>query len=188
MSQARRRRQLEGHPGFGQGALGPHDALRDGRLRHQEARAISPVVRPPSRRRVSATRASRDSTGWQAMNMRPQQVVADGIVERRFDKRLGRGRGGIGELRLDLERELGLLARCSALRRMTSMARCLAVAISHAPGVGGTADGPLFQGRDQRVLGDLLRGAHVADHPGQPGDDSEPTPSAIPSPPRCEDR
>ena len=35
----------------------------------RKARAISSVVSPPSRRSVSATRASVDSTGWQAMKM-----------------------------------------------------------------------------------------------------------------------
>ena len=35
----------------------------------RNARAISSLVRPPSTRRVSATRASRDSTGWQEMNI-----------------------------------------------------------------------------------------------------------------------
>ena len=36
----------------------------------RKARAISSVVRPPSRRNVSATRASGDSTGWQEVNTR----------------------------------------------------------------------------------------------------------------------
>ena len=36
----------------------------------RKARAISSVVRPPSRRSVSATRASGESTGWQAMKTR----------------------------------------------------------------------------------------------------------------------
>ena len=35
----------------------------------RNARAISSVVRPPSSRSVSATRASVDSTGWQAVNI-----------------------------------------------------------------------------------------------------------------------
>ena len=34
----------------------------------RNARAISSVVRPPSRRNVSATRASEESTGWQTTN------------------------------------------------------------------------------------------------------------------------
>lgn len=33
----------------------------------RKARAISGVVRPPSSRRVSAVRASADSTGWQVV-------------------------------------------------------------------------------------------------------------------------
>jgi len=37
----------------------------------RKARAISPVVRPPMTRNVSAARASAESTGWQAVKMRP---------------------------------------------------------------------------------------------------------------------
>ncbi len=55
----------------------------------RKARAISSVVRPPSKRSVSATRASVDSTGWQEMNTRPQQVVADVVVERGVGIRRG---------------------------------------------------------------------------------------------------
>ena len=35
----------------------------------RNALAISSLVSPPTTRRVSATRASRDSTGWQEMNI-----------------------------------------------------------------------------------------------------------------------
>ena len=62
-------RHLERHLGLGERLLGPDDPLRDGRLGTRNALAISSVVSPPSSRSVSATRASRDSTGWQAMNI-----------------------------------------------------------------------------------------------------------------------
>ena len=48
----------------------------------RNARAISSVVSPPSRRRVSATRASVDSTGWQATRTSREQVVPDVLVDR----------------------------------------------------------------------------------------------------------
>ena len=44
----------------------------------RNARAISLVVRPPSRRSVSATRASVESTGWQAVKMRRRRSSSNG--------------------------------------------------------------------------------------------------------------
>ena len=49
----------------------------------RNARAISSVVRPPSRRSVSATRASVDSTGWQAVKIRRSRSSPIVVVERR---------------------------------------------------------------------------------------------------------
>ena len=52
------------------------------------------------------------------------------------------------------------------------MARRLAVAISHAPGLSGTPVArPLLERGDQRVLGQLLGQADVAHDPRQPGDE-----------------
>jgi hypothetical protein len=52
----------------------------------RKARAISAVVRPPSSRSVSATRASVDSTGWQAVKIRRSRSSpmssARGVVQR----------------------------------------------------------------------------------------------------------
>ena len=63
-------RDLERHARLAQRALGAHDALRDGGARAPGRRARSrSVVSPPSRRSVSAVRASVDSTGWQAMKI-----------------------------------------------------------------------------------------------------------------------
>ena len=55
----------------------------------RNARAISSVVRPPSRRSVSATRASVERTGWQAVKIEAQEVVADVVVERGVEVRRG---------------------------------------------------------------------------------------------------
>ena len=51
-----------------------------------------------------------------------------------------------------------------------SIARCLAVAISQAPGLSGTPARPLLQRRDERVLREVLGQPDVAHHPRQPGD------------------
>ena len=64
-----------------------------------------------------------------------QKIVADVVVELGFDVRLRRV-----ELELDSRAELLLLALQVVLRRIRSIARCFAVAISHAPGLSGTPD------------------------------------------------
>ena len=72
----------------------------------RNARAISSVVRPPSRRSVSATRASRGEHRMAGGEDEAQQVVADVVVER------GRRYSAIGRLLLvvDLAAELLVLA------------------------------------------------------------------------------
>ncbi len=51
----------------------------------RKARAISSVVRPPISLSVSATRASGDSSGWQAVKIEAQEIVADVVVEHGLD-------------------------------------------------------------------------------------------------------
>ena len=56
-------------------------------------------------------------------------------------------------------------------RRIRSIARFFAVAISQAPGLSGTPDSrPALQRGDQRVLRQVLGEADVAHHPRQAGD------------------
>ncbi len=97
----------------------------------RKARAISPVVRPPSSRRVSAARASVDSSGWQATNTSRSRsspmpsssatsAPTSGVVS-------GSSRPTSASLR-----------RYVSSRRIRSIARRLAVVISHAPGFCGT--------------------------------------------------
>ncbi len=93
----------------------------------RNAVATSGTVRPPSRRRVSATWASRDSAGWQQVKIR-------------------RSRSSVTEV-------TAALASCGPLcsiwassclacrvdsRRRRSTARLRAVTVSHPPGFGGT--------------------------------------------------
>jgi len=63
-------RDFERDARLAEGALGAHDALRDGRLGWRKARAISSVFNPPRSLSVSATRDSVGRTGWQARNIR----------------------------------------------------------------------------------------------------------------------
>ena len=103
----------------------------------RNARAISSVVRPPSSRSVSATRASVDSTGWQAMKIsRSRSSPMSSSGSSSLD---------VGPRRpLTGPRPRGASSSClrssTVLRRSRSIARCLPVAMSHAPGLSGTPD------------------------------------------------
>ena len=63
------RRHHERHPCGRERLLGARDPGLHGGGRHQERRAISSLVSPARTRSVSATRASRERTGWQATNI-----------------------------------------------------------------------------------------------------------------------
>ncbi len=83
----------------------------------RNARAISSVVRPPSRRSVSATRASVESTGWHAMKTSRSRsspmsssIAASNVGDRVFVRRL-RSRG----------RARRACVSASSLRRTRSM-------------------------------------------------------------------
>src|SRR5947207_6028 len=97
------------------------------------ARAISSVVRPPSRRSVIATLASGESTGWQAVNMRlrrssPRSSLCSIAASRS------------GTIASCCAASSSCLRSASLARRSRSMARCLPVAMSQAPGLSGTPD------------------------------------------------
>src|SRR2546427_3190726 len=99
----------------------------------RNARAISSVVRPPSTRSVSATRASFERTGWHAMKMRPRSSSPNSSSID-VSKSLPRSCRSTS-------RPSSSYLRSSVLRRRTrSVARCFAVAISQAPGRSGTPD------------------------------------------------
>src|SRR5437879_698478 len=96
-------------------------------------RAISSVVRPPRTRRVSATRASFERIGWHAMKMRPRRSSpkSSSIAVSRSLPPCSRS----------TSRPSSSYLRSSVLRRrIRSVARCFAVAISQAPGRSGTPD------------------------------------------------
>ena len=133
----------------------------------RNARAISSVVRPPSRRSVSATRASVDSTGWQAVNIsrsRSSPTSSSSAASRSGDRAL--------LLRLELVADLLVLAfehrvAAEAVDRAVLCGR-------HQPRariVGHARQRPLFERGDQRVLREILGEADVADDARQPRDD-----------------
>ena len=101
----------------------------------RKARAISGVASPPSSRSVSATRASRGSTGWQQVKIRPSRSsptsssTATSNSERSIAIRMPTSRASSSCLRSRV-----------VWRRARSIARFLAVAISQAPGLSGTPD------------------------------------------------
>ena len=85
---------------------------------------------------MSATRASVESTGWQAMNTSRSRSSPTSS-----SRAASRSRHGRLLLRLELAAELRrACARAACSRRSRSIARCLAVAMSQAPGLSGTPD------------------------------------------------
>src|SRR3984885_1656411 len=100
----------------------------------RKARAISPVDRPPNRRSVSATWASVESTGWQEMNIRRRRSSPT-------SSSIALAMSGTAiSLYANSRPNSSSFRSCSALRRKRSIARCLAVAMSQAPGLTGTPD------------------------------------------------
>ncbi len=132
----------------------------------RNARAISSVVNPPISRSVSAARASADSTGWHAAKIRPKQLIAEVVVERRCHVI-----GARVALILELAADLGMLAREHL--GAAELVDGFAFRRRHQPRtriVGNARLRPLAERGDERVLRQLLREAHVTNHAGEPGD------------------
>ena len=147
----------------------------------RKARAISSVVRPPSSRSVSATRASVGQHRVAGDEDQAQQVVAD---RRRRAPRRGRRRGSAARSSSRPSSCVLALraARCGGAGRWRG---AWPSAISQAPGLSGTPDSrPLLERGDQRVLRQLLGQADVAHQPGEAGDE----PARLDPPDRVERR
>src|SRR5262245_25189054 len=97
----------------------------------RKARAISSVVSPPISRNVSATRASAASTGWQAVKMRRSRSSP------MWSSRAASRSGSAASPSASSWLISWCLRSISLWRRRRSMARCLAAAISQAPGLSG---------------------------------------------------
>src|SRR3954454_15125855 len=96
----------------------------------RKARAISPVVRPPSARSVSAKRAGMSSAGWQQVNISRSRssTIALSSVTGACSWRSRRTSSARRSARSATDRS----------RRRRSMARRRAATVSHAPGFAGT--------------------------------------------------
>src|SRR5262245_35754084 len=101
----------------------------------RNARAISSVVSPPRSRRVRAARASVGRTGWQAVNMRRSR--SSPMSSSRTVSRSGSASCCWAARRWPIS---ACLRSINLDRRTRSIARCFAVAMSHAPGLSGTPD------------------------------------------------
>ena len=134
----------------------------------RNARAISSVVKPPSSRSVSATRASADSTGMACGEDQPQQVIADVIVECGVEVR---GRGVLRDLQLVAELlMLALEQRASAQQVDGAVLRR-----RHEPRAGIARNarfGPLLERGNQRVVREVFGQPDIADDARQPGDEA----------------
>src|SRR5258707_1868540 len=101
----------------------------------RNARAVSAVVRPPSSRRVSATRASEESSGWQQVNIRPSRSspTSSSSAASKSARSIA--------IRIPTSRASSSCLRSKVVwRRARSIARFLAVAMSQARGLSGTPD------------------------------------------------
>ena len=132
----------------------------------RNARAISSVVRPPSRRSVSATRASRRQHRMAGGEHQAQQVVADHRRRPRFrDRRSERG------LPVVVVIDGRLLARVQLVLAQTIDRAALGRRHQPCAGfVGHAAGGPVFERGDERVLRQFFGQADVAHHARQAGD------------------
>ncbi len=99
----------------------------------RNARAISDVVRPPNSLSVNAARASVDRTGWHVANSRLSRSSP-------IWSSSSASRSGSDSERSSSDASCSRLRSASRARRSRSIARCLAVAISHAPGLSGIPD------------------------------------------------
>ena len=132
----------------------------------RNARAISAVVSPPSKRSVSATRASVGSTGWQAVKIRRSRSSP-------MSSSMAASKSGTAiSLRLELAAELLVLAleqRVAAQQIDRAMLRR-----GHEPGAWIVRDArlrPLLERGDERVLRELLGQADVAHDAREAGDE-----------------
>ena len=130
------RGHLERDARLGERALGADDPLRDRRLRDEErARDLLGRQAAEQAQRERDARLGREHR-VAGDEHEAQQVVADVVVERGVEVRRRRPAAG----RRARDRAPRACARGASRRRSRSIARCLAVAMSQAPGLSGTPD------------------------------------------------
>ena len=137
----------------------------------RKARAISLVVRPPSRRSVSATRASVESTGWQARR--------SGAGDRRRTDRRSRPRDRGSRPRRWIS--IRPAPRLSLRTRPPQAVERAVLGRGHEPRARIVRDArlrPLLERGNKRLLREVLGQADVAQDAGQSGDEPRRTRSA----------
>src|SRR5216684_3135241 len=130
----------------------------------RKARAISSVVRPPSKRNVRLGREN----GMTRDEHEAQEIVANCVVDRGVEIRHG-------QLLLGLELAAELLVL--ALEELVAAPEIDRTVLGggHEPGAGVVRDaggGPLFECGDESVLRELLGDADIAHDAGEAGDDA----------------
>jgi hypothetical protein len=160
-------RHFEGDLLLGQRLLGPHDALGDGRLGHEEgARDLlrGQAAEEPEGERDASLGGEHRMAGDEHQ---AQEVVAHVLVDRGLQVRHG-------QFLPDLHLAAHLLQLAVAAPVAAQDVDGAALRGGHQPGARVLRDArrrPLLDGGDQRVLRQLLGDADVAHHPRQAGDE-----------------
>ena len=162
-----RPRNLERHACLGQRALGAHDALRDGGLRHQEGARDLVGGKPAQEPQREGDARLRREHRMTCDEHEAKEIVPDVVAQVRIDARLR-----FLEQLLDLARELVLL-----LGVQLPLAQPVEGAVlrrRHEPRrrvVRNACRRPRLECGDERVLRELFGETDVAHHPRDAGDD-----------------
>ncbi|GAA3115681.1 hypothetical protein GCM10020254_72950 [Streptomyces goshikiensis] len=157
-------RDLEGHPGLGQGPLRPDDALGDGGLGDEERAGDLLGGEPAHQAQRQCDPGVGGQDGMAGGEDQPEQVVVDVLRPGRL-----RGRGDV----LQGAADLGELAGVGLLA--ANEVDGAVFGRGHEPGARFLRDArlwPLFEGGDQGVLRDLLGDSDVPHDAGDTGDDA----------------
>src|SRR2546428_283739 len=158
---------LEWDARLGEGPLGPNDSLGDGWLRDEErARDLlgCQATEQPERKRNA--RFSREH-GVTRREHKAQQVVADVIVDRRVEIRLG-------HFPLGLELAAELLVLALEERSPAQLVDGPALRDGHEPGARVVRNArlrPLLERGDERILREIFGKTEIAHDPREPGDE-----------------
>src|SRR5262249_30683294 len=158
-------RHLERHARLAQGALSAHDALLDGRLRHEEG--AGNLLRGQSAQQAERQRRARL---WREDRVAGDEDEAEEIVANVVERRVEVWRCVL--LDLQLVTELGVLA-VGELVAAEEIDRPM-LGGGHQPGArlfGHAWPGPFLDRSAQRVLGKLLSNADIAHHAREAGNE-----------------
>jgi hypothetical protein len=168
----------KGNARFGERFPGPDDSLGDGRLGNEEGpRDLLGRQASEQAEREGDARFGREDR-MTAREYETQEIIADVVVDRGFEIRLGRLLPG-----LDLPAELRVfpLEEPHSAQPVDRPVLCR----GHEPGARVVRDArlrPPFERRDESVLREVLGKTDVAHHPGEAGDE----PGRLDSPDRVD--